>query len=95
MGKSKKETQGQGQGQVEALPAYQPPQPLTAAELAVLYTPDEYRFTLSPELKKVAECQLKENVDREATVVLEQFRRWICKADYITDCRMGKEDGRD
>jgi len=69
------------------------PAPLTPAELAALYTPDVYRCTLTPELRKLAAAELNE-VEGDVSVgggrdaVLCQLRSWIQRVDYIKDCRI-------
>ncbi|ODN05727.1 Clavesin-2 [Orchesella cincta] len=57
------------------------------ADIGRLYVCDKYKCTLSPELKKVAKAELRED-DYTREQALEQVRHWIKKTDYIRDCRL-------
>lgn len=60
---------------------------ITEGDISNLYVCDKYKSTLSPELKKIAKSELREQ-DGTREQALEQLRNWIMKTDYIKDCRL-------
>lgn len=57
------------------------------ADIGRLYVCDKYTSTLTPELKKIAKTELREE-ENTRDQAIDQMRQWIRKTDYIKDCRL-------
>jgi len=58
-----------------------------ASDLAQLYVADTYVCKLSPELRKLAKKELRED-DSGRPQAIQQMRDWIRKSEFILKCRI-------